>query len=383
MADAEQRSPLCAAAASASTPCVSSLFFHRGDPKRMLEPQPRARRCTTDGCFAHSRCGQHKRPRQSCKHCAMQQSCRNLSRFDIERDQAAISRRLRLPKVPAESCAVVGSSAALLTRSLGAEIDAHAMVIRVNTAPTAGFERHVGHRTDVRVWGAPMPPRALNELAAKVPRDPLRKNPMKPYFNLIGSKEIVLRYCGPNPWFSSCWKNISADSDPRLHPSAFRLASAMIHVNRTRCSALGCVPTTGAMAILFSLEQCRRITVFGFGLDGDGGVARRPQQCGSASLCWKGAQCEKYYECARQTLFGDSEAVPDLELGQPRPRMRSLSHEYFSLAARWHDMGQEWEWLHRLHRQGLIRWRGAPDPRAPSSDPCHRRRPGCWKDARI
>ena len=46
---------------------------------------------------------------------------------------------------------MVGSSEAMSGAGFGAEIDGHAVVVRVNWAPTAGRERDVGVRTDVRV----------------------------------------------------------------------------------------------------------------------------------------------------------------------------------------------------------------------------------------
>ena len=59
------------------------------------------------------------------------------------------------PDLPAlanfATCAVVGSSAAVLGRSRGAEIDAHTAVIRFNDAPAKRFEEHVGRRTTLRV----------------------------------------------------------------------------------------------------------------------------------------------------------------------------------------------------------------------------------------
>jgi hypothetical protein len=42
----------------------------------------------------------------------------------------------------------VGNSGSLLEHELGAEIDAHEMVYRFNQAPTGGFAKHVGKRTD-------------------------------------------------------------------------------------------------------------------------------------------------------------------------------------------------------------------------------------------
>ena len=48
-------------------------------------------------------------------------------------------------------CAVVGSSATLLGAALGSEIDGADFVLRVNSAPTAGFEADVGRRTSLRI----------------------------------------------------------------------------------------------------------------------------------------------------------------------------------------------------------------------------------------
>lgn len=50
-----------------------------------------------------------------------------------------------------DSCAIVGSSGRLLTGTNGPAIDEHAMVMRMNTAPTAGFEAYVGTRTTMRL----------------------------------------------------------------------------------------------------------------------------------------------------------------------------------------------------------------------------------------
>eukprot|EP00873_Tetraselmis_striata_P002620 jgi/Tetstr1/422884/TSEL_001296.t1 len=49
------------------------------------------------------------------------------------------------------SCAVVGNSGNLRHAEWGAEIDRHEAVFRFNRAPTAGYEKWVGQRTDFRI----------------------------------------------------------------------------------------------------------------------------------------------------------------------------------------------------------------------------------------
>uniref|UniRef100_A0A061RJZ9 beta-galactoside alpha-(2,6)-sialyltransferase n=1 Tax=Tetraselmis sp. GSL018 TaxID=582737 RepID=A0A061RJZ9_9CHLO len=56
------------------------------------------------------------------------------------------------------SCAVVGSSGIVLNYENGEEIDRHDLVFRFNSAPTKGYEKHVGSKTTHRItntqnWG--------------------------------------------------------------------------------------------------------------------------------------------------------------------------------------------------------------------------------------
>ncbi|XP_033122354.1 alpha-N-acetylgalactosaminide alpha-2,6-sialyltransferase 5-like isoform X2 [Anneissia japonica] len=52
-----------------------------------------------------------------------------------------------------EQCAIVASSGRLLNKGAGFDIDQGVCVIRMNTAPTKGFEEDVGTRTTIRVIG--------------------------------------------------------------------------------------------------------------------------------------------------------------------------------------------------------------------------------------
>ncbi|XP_042101597.1 alpha-N-acetyl-neuraminyl-2,3-beta-galactosyl-1,3-N-acetyl-galactosaminide alpha-2,6-sialyltransferase isoform X2 [Ovis aries] len=56
-----------------------------------------------------------------------------------------------LVREPCRSCAVVSSSGQMLGSGLGAEIDSAECVLRMNQAPTMGFEADVGQRSTLRV----------------------------------------------------------------------------------------------------------------------------------------------------------------------------------------------------------------------------------------
>ncbi|XP_077002034.1 alpha-N-acetyl-neuraminyl-2,3-beta-galactosyl-1,3-N-acetyl-galactosaminide alpha-2,6-sialyltransferase isoform X1 [Tamandua tetradactyla] len=56
-----------------------------------------------------------------------------------------------LVREPCRSCAVVSSSGQMLGSGLGAEIDDAECVLRMNQAPTVGFEADVGRRSTLRV----------------------------------------------------------------------------------------------------------------------------------------------------------------------------------------------------------------------------------------
>ncbi|XP_033106451.1 alpha-2,8-sialyltransferase 8B-like [Anneissia japonica] len=51
-----------------------------------------------------------------------------------------------------DTCALIGNSGILLNNCCGREIDAHDIVVRANSAPTAGYERDVGYKTSLMMF---------------------------------------------------------------------------------------------------------------------------------------------------------------------------------------------------------------------------------------
>ena len=62
-----------------------------------------------------------------------------------------LRKKLSAPSGGFATCAIVGSSGELLRERLGATIDAHDLVVRINLAPVGGYEEAVGSKTSLRV----------------------------------------------------------------------------------------------------------------------------------------------------------------------------------------------------------------------------------------
>eukprot|EP00238_Polyblepharides_amylifera_P013567 CAMPEP_0196588594 /NCGR_PEP_ID=MMETSP1081-20130531/61038_1 /TAXON_ID=36882 /ORGANISM="Pyramimonas amylifera, Strain CCMP720" /LENGTH=392 /DNA_ID=CAMNT_0041911127 /DNA_START=46 /DNA_END=1224 /DNA_ORIENTATION=+ len=98
---------------------------------------------------------------------------RSLS-YSVPPDLLSVLPPKDLPRKLAPSCAVVGNSGSLLDSSHGKAIDRASHIFRFNNAPTAGFENHVGSRTDFRV----VQTRFLRSLLSRDPAD--RKRGWRP-----------------------------------------------------------------------------------------------------------------------------------------------------------------------------------------------------------
>lgn len=256
---------------------------------------------------------------------------------------------------PHASCAVVGSAAALLASSAGAEIDEHELVVRINQAPTVGWEEHVGSRTDLRVWGF-----------IPLPRDQKYRRTSEWAAGAAGERFLI--YCPPVRWVGKCWWDVQrlGESDPRFHPLVWQLAADAICGRRARAN---CFPSTGAMAIIFALRQCRRVSLFGFGAGNASETqcaARRAD--GTARLrCEISRVCGKYYSRvgepvelkARLQLCREAAANRTMKL-RGRDRQPLGSADYFAESAKWHNLSAEWAWFERLQRRGKLVWRTGP-----------------------
>lgn len=179
---------------------------------------------------------------------------------------AGLERVLRKGLTAQSTIAVVGSSGNLVGRRLGAAIDAHSIIVRMNNAPTRGYEGDVGSRTDWRLS-------AECESMSRAWRD----GNMQPDELLVFHKR--------GPW---CWE---AGAPPHVNVT---LSTAFLRYGYSDvANAKGQNgASTGMLAVAMALSLAMSvgappISVYGFG------------------AC---PRCSKYYDC-RRISTGEALAV--------------------------------------------------------------------------
>uniref|UniRef100_A0A8B9K7W1 beta-galactoside alpha-2,3-sialyltransferase n=1 Tax=Astyanax mexicanus TaxID=7994 RepID=A0A8B9K7W1_ASTMX len=131
-------------------------------------------------------------------------------------------------------CAVVGNSGNLRGTGYGPVIDGHNYIMRINLAPTVGYEEDVGSHTTHHF----MYPESAKNLATNVS------------FVLVPFKTLDLL------WITS------ALSTGQIHKDTYTHTRTLKHHGR--------YPSTGMLVLFFALHVCDEVNVFGFGADSRG-----------------------------------------------------------------------------------------------------------------
>eukprot|EP00240_Pyramimonas_obovata_P000960 CAMPEP_0118940456 /NCGR_PEP_ID=MMETSP1169-20130426/31452_1 /TAXON_ID=36882 /ORGANISM="Pyramimonas obovata, Strain CCMP722" /LENGTH=548 /DNA_ID=CAMNT_0006884943 /DNA_START=200 /DNA_END=1846 /DNA_ORIENTATION=+ len=132
-----------------------------------------------------------------------------------------------------ETCAIVGSSGHLLKFEKGPEIDAHELVLRFNSAPTRGFEKHVGYKTTHR----------LTNTRNFAYREHRSEHVFIHIRNAASMKGLIGRKkANPNERLYS------------LHPAWHRFMDRTFQY----------LTTSGLNGIIIALHKCKKINLYGF-----------------------------------------------------------------------------------------------------------------------
>ncbi|KAJ7331870.1 hypothetical protein JRQ81_014050 [Phrynocephalus forsythii] len=154
-------------------------------------------------------------------------------------------------------CAVVGNSGRLKGSKYGEKIDSHQFVLRINTAPTKGFELDVGRRTTHRFI---YPESAMNlNPGTHLVLLPFKPLDLKWLASAFSSGDIKHTY-------KRVQQFIQADKNKVLiiHPGFLKY----IHDKWTKQH--GRYPSTGLTALIFAIHVCTQVSAFGFGADSNG-----------------------------------------------------------------------------------------------------------------
>ncbi|XP_042321573.1 uncharacterized protein C20orf173 homolog [Sceloporus undulatus] len=155
------------------------------------------------------------------------------------------------------TCAVVGNSGRLRGSKFGEKIDSHHFVLRINTAPTAGFEEDVGTRTTHHFM---YPESAMNlHSGVHLVLVPFKPLDLKWLASAFSSGEIQHTYRRVKQF-------IQADKNKVLiiNPAFLK------YIQDKWTKHHGRYPSTGFTALIFAIHTCTQVSVFGFGADSDG-----------------------------------------------------------------------------------------------------------------
>ncbi|OXB74064.1 UNVERIFIED_CONTAM: hypothetical protein H355_003127 [Colinus virginianus] len=154
-------------------------------------------------------------------------------------------------------CAVVGNSGNLRGSGYGHEIDGHDFIMRMNQAPTVGFEADVGSRTTHHF----MYPESAKNLPANVSfvLVPFKTLDLLWIASALSTGQIRFTYAPVKPFL-----RVDKEKVQIYNPAFFKY----IHDRWTEHH--GRYPSTGMLVLFFALHVCDEVNVFGFGADSRG-----------------------------------------------------------------------------------------------------------------
>ncbi|OCT82475.1 CMP-N-acetylneuraminate-beta-galactosamide-alpha-2,3-sialyltransferase 2 [Xenopus laevis] len=154
-------------------------------------------------------------------------------------------------------CAVVGNSGNLRGSGYGKDIDGYEFIMRINQAPTVGFEMDVGSRTTHHF----MYPESAKNLPANVSfvLVPFKSLDLLWITSALSTGQIRFTYAPVKTFL-----RVDKEKVQIYNPAFFKY----IHDRWTEHH--GRYPSTGMLVLFFALHVCDEVNVFGFGADSHG-----------------------------------------------------------------------------------------------------------------
>ncbi|XP_029464763.1 CMP-N-acetylneuraminate-beta-galactosamide-alpha-2,3-sialyltransferase 2 [Rhinatrema bivittatum] len=154
-------------------------------------------------------------------------------------------------------CAVVGNSGNLRGTGYGKDIDGHNFIMRMNQAPTVGYEADVGSRTTHHF----MYPESAKNLPANVSfvLVPFKTLDLQWITSALSKGQIRFTYAPVKAFL-----RVDKDKVQIYNPAFFKY----IHDRWTEHH--GRYPSTGMLVLVFALHVCDEVNMYGFGADSRG-----------------------------------------------------------------------------------------------------------------
>ncbi|TRZ02643.1 hypothetical protein DNTS_000625 [Danionella cerebrum] len=174
-----------------------------------------------------------------------------------------------LDSLRCKRCIIVGNGGILSNKSLGSKIDQYDVVVRLNEAPVAGFEKDVGSKTTMRITY----PEGAIQKSERYEKSSLfvlsAFKPMDFRWLLHMVKRDRLRY------MDGFWKSVARvvprePQDMRILNPYFIQEASFRFIGFPHNNGLmgkGNIPTLGTVAITMALHNCDEVAVAGFGYD--------------------------------------------------------------------------------------------------------------------
>ncbi|XP_033111454.1 alpha-2,8-sialyltransferase 8B-like [Anneissia japonica] len=156
-----------------------------------------------------------------------------------------------------DTCALIGNSGILLNSSCGREIDAHDIVVRANSAPTAGYERDVGYKTSLMMF---------NRASSLVVKKSMRSKPLPKSMNKM---QMFMDFNDTIVWYALMAGGLGTSI---LKTAFSKLARDNIRVAYSLNSPMTIskrlwhlrLPSTGLNMISSMNYYCDKISLYGF-----------------------------------------------------------------------------------------------------------------------
>ncbi|XP_048056155.1 ST3 beta-galactoside alpha-2,3-sialyltransferase 3a isoform X2 [Megalobrama amblycephala] len=174
-----------------------------------------------------------------------------------------------LDSLSCKKCIIIGNGGILYNKSLGSKIDQYDVVVRLNEAPVAGFEKDVGSKTTMRITypeGAIQKPERYEKSSLFV-FSAFKAMDFKWLRHMVFKDKLRT--------MEGFWKSVARvvprdPEDMRILNPYFIQEAAFKFIGLPHNRGLmgrGNIPTLGTVAITMALHNCDEVAVAGFGYD--------------------------------------------------------------------------------------------------------------------